>query len=106
MEESALVQSVARVQVEGEVEDGGCEGEAAELSMLLVLVDRDGIGSGEAHEAGCEAHGVYARRQGLCGLQSQVLELLMRLVRLIDVRAQLPKRDRRGLGIGDLGWRV
>jgi hypothetical protein len=31
VQESALVESVARVQVEGEVEDCGCEGEAAEL---------------------------------------------------------------------------
>lgn len=38
VEESALVQSIARVQVEGEVEDGGCEGEAAELREVLALV--------------------------------------------------------------------
>lgn len=67
---------------------------------VLALVVPGEIGSGESHEAGCEAHGVYARRQGLCGLQSRVLGLLMWLVRLIDARAQLPKRDRRGLGSG------
>jgi hypothetical protein len=42
VEKSALVESVARVQVEGEVEDCGCEGEAAELlGWRLALVHCD-----------------------------------------------------------------
>jgi hypothetical protein len=52
VQERALVQSVARVQVEGEVEDCGCEGEAAELvlgvevsfALLLFKALRCGFG--------------------------------------------------------------
>jgi hypothetical protein len=36
VQQGALVQSVARVDVEREVDDGCCEGEAAELIGLIV----------------------------------------------------------------------
>jgi hypothetical protein len=59
VQQGALVQSVARVDVEREVDDGGCEGEAAELIGLIVSLSGFLLGQWfgtEAYEAGCEAH--------------------------------------------------
>jgi len=56
VQERALVKSVAGVEVEGEVDDCGCEGEAAELWWVVLVVCGRVVCVGGTYEAGCEAH--------------------------------------------------
>jgi hypothetical protein len=70
VEESTLVQSIARVEVEGQVHYCCCEGEAAELlgwrlALLSLWRIEAQVLRDATYEAGCEAHGGLARRQGL-----------------------------------------